>query len=167
MELTIRQARSDDATAISQVIVAAVRESNGQDYPASVIESVVAYFTPERMIGLLEQRLVFVALRGSEIVGTGALDGNTVRSLFIAPQQQRKGIGKALMRRVEKTALQRGIEVLLVPSSLTAESFYACLGYRLLREQLHGEERTLIMTKSLPPVGAGHAREPHSSRTSG
>ncbi|MBD9504096.1 GNAT family N-acetyltransferase [Pseudomonas sp. PDM17] len=152
MDVLIRQAHNGDAKAISQVIVAAVRESNGQDYPASVIESVVANFTPERVIELLQQRLVFVALLDDEIVGTGALDGHTVRSLFIAPQQQRKGIGKALMRRVEKTSLQRGIEVLLVPSSLTAESFYARLGYRLLREQLHGEERTLIMNKPLTPL---------------
>ncbi|TLP70454.1 GNAT family N-acetyltransferase [Pseudomonas nitroreducens] len=152
MELTIRQARSDDATAISRVIVAAVRESNGQDYPASVIESVVAHFTPERVIELLAQRLVFVALLGSEIVGTGALDGNAVRSLFITPQQQRKGIGLALMGQIEEAALQRGIEALLVPSSLTAESFYARQGYRVLREQLHGEERTLIMAKPLTPL---------------
>jgi predicted N-acetyltransferase YhbS len=152
MELTIREARSSDAKAISQVIVAAVRLSNGQDYPASVIESVMAHFTPERVIELLEQRLVFVALLGNEIVGTGALDGNAVRSLFVTPQQQRKGIGQALMIRVEKAALERGVEALLVPSSLTAERFYARLGYRLLREQLHGEERTLIMTKPLIPL---------------
>jgi len=152
MALTIRQARSDDAEAISQVIVAALRESNGQDYPASVIESVVANFAPERVVELLQQRLVFVALLEEEIVGTGALDGSTVRSLFIAPQQQRKGIGQALMTRIEKTAVERGIEALLIPSSLTAESFYARLGYRVVREQLHGEERTLIMTKPLAPL---------------
>ncbi len=98
---------------------------------------------------MLQQRLVFVALLGDEIVGTGALDGNAVRSLFIAPLQQRKGIGQALMTRIEKVALERGIEALLIPSSLTAESFYAHLGYRVVREQLHGEERTLIMIKTL------------------
>ena len=152
MGLTIRQACSDDAKAISQVIVAAVRESNGQDYPARVIESVMAHFMPERVIELLEQRLVFVALLDDKIVGTGALDGDAVRSLFVAPQQQRKGIGQALMDRIEKAALERGIEALLVPSSLTAESFYARLGYRVLREQLHGEERTVIMTKHLAPL---------------
>lgn len=97
MDLFIRQANSDDAEAISQVIVAAVRESNGKDYPASVIESVAANFMPERVIELLEQRLVFVALLDDKIVGTGALDGNAVRSLFVAPQQQRKGIGLAFM----------------------------------------------------------------------
>ncbi|MCP1625859.1 GNAT family N-acetyltransferase [Pseudomonas nitroreducens] len=152
MDVLIRQARSNDAKAISQVIVAAVREGNGQDYPASVIESVVANFSPDRVIELLEQRRVFVALLNDEIVGTGALDGHAVRSLFITPQQQRKGIGQALMGQIEKAALERGVETLLVPSSLTAESFYARLGYRLLREQLHGEERTLIMTKPLSPL---------------
>ncbi|MBD9678943.1 GNAT family N-acetyltransferase [Pseudomonas sp. PDM18] len=144
MDVLIRQARSEDTTAISQVIVAAVRESNGQDYPASAIESVMANFTPERVIELLQKRLVFVALLDDEIVGTGALDGHAVRSLFVAPRQQRKGIGQALMGQIEKAALERGVEALLVPSSLTAERFYARLGYRLLREQVHGEERTLI-----------------------
>ncbi|MFR0691729.1 GNAT family N-acetyltransferase [Enterobacterales bacterium AE_CKDN230030158-1A_HGKHYDSX7] len=149
MDWVIREALKEDADAISRVIVGAVRESNGQDYPASVIESVAEHFTPERVIELLQQRLVFVALLGDEIVGTGALDGNAVRSLFIAPQQQRKGIGQALMTCIERTALKRGVEALLIPSSLTAESFYAHLGYRVVREQLHGEERTLIMTKPL------------------
>lgn len=152
MELKIRKACSGDAKAISQVIVAAVRESNAQDYPASVIESVVAHFTPERVVELLEQRLVFVAVLDDEIVGTGALDGHAVRSLFVAPQQQRKGIGQALMGQIEKAALQRSVEALLVPASLTAESFYTRLGYRVVREQLQGEERTIIMTKPLSPL---------------
>ncbi|WP_370601227.1 GNAT family N-acetyltransferase [Pseudomonas nitroreducens] len=149
MALMIRKARSEDAAAISQVIVTTVRESNDQDYPANVIESVAANFSPERLIELLEQRLVFVALLGDEIVGTGALDGNVVRSLFIAPRQQNKGIGQALMAQIEETALERGVEALLIPSSLTAQSFYARLGYSVVREQLYGEERTIIMTKSL------------------
>ncbi|WP_325437489.1 GNAT family N-acetyltransferase [Pseudomonas nitroreducens] len=152
MDLMIRQARSNDAKAISQVIVAAVRESNGQDYPTSVIESVVAHFTPERVMELLEHRLAFVALLGDQVVGTGALDGNAVRSLFVAPQQQRKGVGQGLMRKIEKAALERGIDALLVPSSLTAESFYSHLGYHVVREQLQGEERTFIMAKRLVPL---------------
>ena len=44
MELMIRKARSEAAAAISQVIVMTVRESNSQDYPASVIESLAANF---------------------------------------------------------------------------------------------------------------------------
>ncbi|QRY76920.1 GNAT family N-acetyltransferase [Pseudomonas sp. PDNC002] len=149
MDLAIRRACSEDAAAISQVIVAAVRESNGQDYPASVIESVVVHFTPERVIELVKQRLVFVALLSGRIVGTCALDGNAVRSLFIAPQQQRKGIGQLLMARIEEAALQRGLDTLMVPSSLTAQAFYARLGYRAVREQHYGEERTIIMSKPL------------------
>ncbi|MHB9800091.1 GNAT family N-acetyltransferase [Pseudomonas sp. MT3] len=149
MEPVIRRARREDAVAISQVIVTAVRESNGQDYPTSVIESVVAHFTPECVAELLEKRLVFVALLNAEIIGTAALDGNVVRSLYIAPQQQHKGVGQMLMARIEETALEHNLDALLVPSSLTAEAFYIRLGYRVVREQFHGEERTLIMTKPL------------------
>lgn len=69
-----------------------MRESNNQDYPASGIESVVTLLTSERLIELLEPRLVFVALLSDEIVGTGALDGYQP---FITPQLQRKGISQA------------------------------------------------------------------------
>ncbi|MNP41069.1 putative acetyltransferase [compost metagenome] len=103
----------------------------------------------------MDERLALVAILDDEIAGTAALDGNSVRSVFIAPQQQRKGIGQALMARIEETALERGIDALLVPSSITAEAFYTRLGYSIVREQHHGEERTIIMTKPLhrsPPL---------------
>ncbi|WP_292449493.1 GNAT family N-acetyltransferase [Mesorhizobium sp.] len=38
------------------------------------------------------------------IVGTASLDGRTVRSVFVDPELQRRGIGKRLMAEVEDAA---------------------------------------------------------------
>lgn len=42
-----------------------------------------------------------------------------------------------------------------VPSSITAEEFYAALGYQNIRDEFHGAEHTIVMEKRLeatPPV---------------
>ena len=53
------------------------------------------------------------------------------------------------MQCVEATAADAGVQRLRVPSSITAEGFYSALGFIRLREELHGEERTIIMEKRL------------------
>jgi hypothetical protein len=40
---------------------------------------------------------------------------------------------------------ERGIDILSVPSSVTAEAFYAHLGFKAVRDAFHGDERTIIM----------------------
>jgi len=53
------------------------------------------------------------------------------------------------MAEVERTARERDISRLAVPSSLSAETFYAQLGFRAVRDSYYGEERTIIMERSL------------------
>lgn len=48
----------------------------------------------------------------------------------------------ALARAAHLSALQ-------VPASVTAESFYARLGFEKVRDQYHGEERTIVMNLPL------------------
>lgn len=149
MNCHIRKATDNDATAISRVIVAALRESNRQDYSATVIAQVTLSFSPSAILRLLAQRQVYVATLDKEVIATASLDQATVRSVFVAPTHQGQGAGRALMVAVESTAHSHGIRRLRVPSSITAEGFYQSLGYSTVRDEYHGEERTIIMEKSL------------------
>jgi len=148
-DLDIRAAGMHDAQAISQVIVQALQQSNAQDYPAAVIERVASNFTPAAVAQLLAIRQVLVAEFDDEVVGTASLDGDVVRTVFVAPSVQGRGVGRALMSAVEQLARQAGVCRLAVPSSLTAQAFYAALGYSLVREIVDNEERTLVMTREL------------------
>jgi len=149
MECHIRPATSKDAAAISRVVLAALRESNSKDYPPDVITQVERSFAPEVVIAQLAERRVFVALLGEIIIGTAALDGDVVRSVFVDPAHQKGGIGRHLMSVIHATAAHAGIGAVRVPASITAENFYAALGYKKIRDVFHGAERTIVMEKRL------------------
>ncbi|UVK41701.1 GNAT family N-acetyltransferase [Mesorhizobium sp. AR10] len=149
MELTIRRANEDDAEAVSRVILAALRETNAKDYSQDIIARVEKSFSPSAVLALMRRRRVSVAVVRDRIVGTASLDGSTVRSVFVDPELQRRGIGQRLMAEVEEAAHADGVTVLAVPSSVTAEPFYAKLGFKAVRDSYHGDERTIIMERSL------------------
>jgi GNAT superfamily N-acetyltransferase len=149
LEYVIRPARREDAEGISRAIISALRETNAKDYSEAVIARVKASFSPTVVLDLLRRRTVFVAVVEDSIVGTASLEGEVVRTVFILPEYQGRGIGRALMARVELAAITANVAILAVPSSVTAEPFYAKLGFRAVRDSYHGEERTIVMERSL------------------
>jgi GNAT superfamily N-acetyltransferase len=149
MDCTIRLALDEDAADISAVILRALRETNAQDYTDEIIARVERSFSPDAVRELIAKRAVFVATSGDRVVGTASLDGSVVRTVFVAPDVQARGIGKLLMAEIERTARERNIPSLTVPSSVTAETFYARLGFNAVRDSYHGDERTIIMERLL------------------
>ncbi len=153
MPAHIRAATADDAQAVSSVILKALRHTNAKNYSAEIIARVEASFSPSALLSLFQHREVFVAVLDERIVGTASLDGRAVRTVFVSPDIQKHGIGRLLMEAVEGAARKAGIDVLAVPSSVTAEQFYANLGYTVVRDSFHGDERTIIMQRVLTTQG--------------
>jgi len=149
MQCTIRPALSDDADEISAVILRALRETNAKDYANEIIERIERNFSPSAVLQLIGKRTVFVATVGGRLVGTASLDGSMIRTVFVSPDVQGCGIGRLLMSTIERTARERSITSLAVPSSVTAESFYTRLGFSAVRDSYHGDERTIIMERLL------------------
>jgi GNAT superfamily N-acetyltransferase len=146
---TIRPAVKGDAADISRVVLSALHESNARDYGPETIARVARSFIPDEVSVQIAGRQVFVAMASDCLVGTASRDGAIVRAVFVVPGAQGRGIGRALMGAVERAAVAAGIATLTLQSSLTATGFYGRLGYRAVRENLHGEERTIVMEKRL------------------
>ena len=149
MTCTIRRARPEEAPAISQLIITTLRVSNAGDYSPQVIAQVAQHFAPSSILQLMQQRQVYVAHAEQQLIGTASLDGSVVRSVFVDPDWQGHGVGQALMAQLIVLARAAHLSALQVPASVTAESFYARLGFQKVRDQYHGEERTIVMNLPL------------------
>ncbi|MFG6203302.1 GNAT family N-acetyltransferase [Pseudomonas retamae] len=151
MDVQIRNASDSDAPAISKTIINALRESNARDYSSDIIDQVVQGFSVPAVLRMLTERQVLVATIDGHIVATASLQKNIIRSVFVDPQYHRRGIGRHLISTIESIALDAGLSLLNVPSSITAEGFYASLGFRKIRDEYYQSERTIIMAKMLMP----------------
>ncbi len=147
--LTIRPATTADVATISDLIRRTVRLSNAGDYGAEVAELIAADHTPDKVARRLAERDVFVCVDGATIVGTVGLGGDRLRSLFVEPALQGKGIGARLVAHLEAHARQGGMVELLLSSSITACGFYERLGYRLIRFDERPDGSTFLMSKTL------------------
>lgn len=145
----ICSAMAEHADGVSAVILESLRTTNAKDYTPDIIEQIARNFSPTRIRALLEKRDVVVALLGARVVGTASLDGDVVRTVFVVPDVQGRGVGRRLMHELELRARARGISKLSVPSSITAELFYTKLGFAAVRDSYHGAERTIIMERRL------------------
>jgi GNAT superfamily N-acetyltransferase len=130
-------------------VLRALRETNARDYPASVIDRLVLTL-PKGVASTLEEWHAYVVVADGRIVGTGSLNGNTVRAVFVHPDYQGRGIGTKLMDAVENAANVQSVDALSVQSSITAQPFYAKRGFKVVREVFYREERTIVMSKDIP-----------------
>src|SRR5262245_20696374 len=96
--IAIRPATTDDVTAISTLVRQAVRTAGA--YPPDVIARSCANFSPENVLLRLTEREVFVGEIDGRVVGTVSLRGDKLYSLFVAPDQQGKGVGRDFVAHV-------------------------------------------------------------------
>jgi ribosomal protein S18 acetylase RimI-like enzyme len=84
----------------------------------------------------VERDLFFVAVEGGAVVGTvlGGYDGHRgwVYSLAVRPQCQRRGVGSALVRRLEQALVGRGclkVNLQVRAANAGVVAFYEKLGH--------------------------------------
>lgn len=148
-QITIRKARPEDAAAISSLVLRTVRISNASDYPAQAIEQLIVDFASEKVAQRMTERDTFVAEIAGRIVGTIALGGDRLRTLFVEPELQGSGLGARLVAHLEAHARAVGVSELKLSSSLTAHGFYERLGYRTVRLEEHDGVSTWLMVTTL------------------
>lgn len=97
---------------------------------------------------MIDGRLTGVV--GMERFGIGAL----LRSLAVASEHQRCGLGRKLVARVEREAQAEGLEQLALLTE-TAEAFFRCLGYQVTdRRDVSEDIKQSAEFRSLCPVSA-------------
>ncbi|WP_254446826.1 GNAT family N-acetyltransferase [Ruegeria sp. HKCCD8929] len=147
--LKIRQATVADVVPLSGLIRRTIRVSNSMDYDQKSIDMLCAIFEPEPVAERIENELILLCFMGTELVGTVGLRDDYLRSMFVGPEYQGRGLGKMLVARIEEKARQKAIPELMLHSSLTAREFYLALGYEFVELQSYPEGPFVLMRKPL------------------
>jgi GNAT superfamily N-acetyltransferase len=150
MNVEIREFLPQDAAAVSGIIRSTLRVTNGADYSPEILEPLIEYFSPEKVLQLAGERMCLVAEIDAQIVGTVALENSELQTFFVRPDFQRKHVGTFLLKNIERFARGSRIKKITVFSSLTAVSFYEKMGYRKTGfEQEKSAGRQIGMEKTL------------------
>ncbi|PRY21435.1 L-amino acid N-acyltransferase YncA [Aliiruegeria haliotis] len=152
----LRAARPEDADGISRLVITTLYRSNAKDYPPEVLARVAEVNAPQRVLDAMRERSVWVAVAADgEIVGTAGVCGDVLKSLFVHPKEQGRGLGRLLLGKAMDAARGAGLSEMRLQSSLTALGFYPAAGFEDLAEIAEGDDRTVLMRRSLrPPIPA-------------
>jgi putative acetyltransferase len=135
MSICIRPIRTEEARRFLEIHHESVRGIAAKDYPASVIDRWAALpITDQALERFLsnrddEIRLMAESDGSTEGIGALVLRHSELRACYVLPSAVRRGIGTALVVEIERIAREHGARFLQLQSSLTAEPFYAALGY--------------------------------------
>jgi len=133
--VTIRAAVPDDAESIATIHADSVIGERGRgDYDDEQIDAWAHAHTPAQLRERIGPRLFFIAEGVAGPVGYAQLDVDEaiVRSIYVAADQQRGGLGMQLGRTVLAVAAETGLSALELDSSLNAVPFYERLGFERL-----------------------------------
>lgn len=131
----VRSIHEKDYSDAIRVIIRSTRISQGKIYPPVLIEEFCKKYELEKFIIRTREIDYFVADDASRvIVGIIGLQNNQVRTFFVDPDFQGKGIGRQLYMFLEEEARRRGVTELVVEGSPIAEPIYARFGFTKLKE---------------------------------
>jgi GNAT superfamily N-acetyltransferase len=135
--MQIRKAVLEDAAQACEVIrrsiVELCQDDHGND-PA-ILNKWLANKTPDNVRAWIAapEGHMLVAVAGGEILGVAAVRSSGEVTLnYVSPASRFRGVSKALLQRLEATAVALGCDRCVLTSTVTARRFYLAAGYREL-----------------------------------
>src|SRR5690349_6563092 len=128
--IRIRPAKHVDAPAICAMHIDSIRRSCAKDYTPEQIEAWAGRKVPaDYTRGLDVGETIVVAEAQGHVVGFGSMRANCIRGMYIAPEFQRRGVGRQLLAELERLARLGGFENLRLESTFNALPFYSSQGF--------------------------------------
>ena len=137
MLITIRELRRGEERLFLELHARSVRALAAKHYPPEVIDAWCVPANAKTIAAFIRNpdgELRLLAEVGGAVVGLGAFCARDaeLRACYVAPEGVRQGVGTALVREIERIALEHRLDRLELLSSINAEPFYASLGYESL-----------------------------------
>lgn len=129
----VRAVVPEDATAICDLLRESIADCCKADHHDDPV--VVARWLANKTVENVKQwiaapdSVALVALRGDDMLGVALLSGQDLALCYVAPRALFQGVGKALLRSIEKEASALGVETMTLDSTKTALPFYSRNGF--------------------------------------
>lgn len=135
----IRTATESDADDICRIFRDSVRQMGRVCYTSAQTDVWAGGISPEICLARIQTGQVIIAEVEGEPAGWAQFDPSTgeVDMLYVSPEHARRGIGTALMRRIEQIAGEQGIIRLHLRASLNAVPFYRQMGFTEVETLIH------------------------------
>ena len=134
--MNIRRFKEEEANEVSDLIRNTIRISNTKDYPLELMKLLIETETPEHVLERASWTHFYVAEDEGRIVGCGAIgpfwgkeDESGLFTIFVHPEYQRKGVGRAIIETLEKDEYFLRAKRIEIPASITGVPFYLKMGY--------------------------------------
>jgi GNAT superfamily N-acetyltransferase len=141
--IVVRPAEAADAESIVNIHFHSVRQTAGAYYPDHVLAAWSS--PPDRArvhrvaLGIRDGQEMVVAELEGIVCGFGSIvpgDGQ-LRAVYVDPKFGRRGVGSAILRRLEELAVRSGLGRLSMDASLNAEAFYRKHDYSVVGRGFH------------------------------
>lgn len=130
----IRKMKNEDIDTVNMLVKNTIETAYCNVYPPEAIEYFRKHHTKEIINHDADNGYTVVAEYRGEIVGTGTLTGTNIRRVYINPDYQNKGIGKTIVKELEKKACAKKMTALDLSSSLLSREFWLAMGYSIKEE---------------------------------
>lgn len=114
--MSLRSAVPADTSAIALLVQETIGSIYPRYYPDSIVDAFARMHSHDAISTDVAAGRVTVAEMAGKIIGTGTVDGNHISRLFVLPAFQGRGVGSALLDRLEGK-IARTCDVAVVESS--------------------------------------------------
>lgn len=142
----IRPGRPDDALAILEAQRSAIRQTAASAYSAAIIDEWAPVVIVRERVDSFQryiergEELIVVAVEpAGAIIGFGSIvaANSELRAVYVDAAYGGRGVGRALLARVEELARDAGLTELRMDASINAVPFYEANGFTSLERGVH------------------------------
>lgn len=134
MNFQIRRATADDVDEIAAAHLDSIRTIGSRYYPPEIVSDWAAEIKGDLYAKAMQQgEVFFIAIADNEVLGFSSHridDGIHGVSVYVRGKAARHGLGTALLRAAEKSAIASNASDIQIDASLAALEFYIANGFK-------------------------------------
>ena len=130
----IREFLEADLVPVHRLIHRTIDSCYTEVYPPRAVQFFKKFHSEEEILARSQNGKILVIEQDGKLIATGTLVGGDIFGVFVLPEFQHYGCGRALMGELENRAKAKGCPELELSVSLPSRGFYEGLGYQMMEQ---------------------------------